>query len=107
MTWRQHRFAPHDSVELFRRDMAGGNSLFPQGGALLVRRLGDGRSLVVADLRHKRGHKHERTLHQLGQALAVRLESRKPCAGHLEITPSKLPDLSGAIERSCVDVLQP
>ncbi len=43
----------------------------------MVGRLGNGRRLVVADVRRKRGNEHQRTLHQLGDARPVGLDAAR------------------------------
>src|SRR2546427_11981212 len=73
----RHCFRADPLVELLGAHVAQREGRLFQGGALLVRLLGDLRGLVVADMRVERGDEHERVLQQLGDALAPRLDSRR------------------------------
>src|SRR6516162_11653041 len=55
---------PRHAVELLGRDITQPQRLLAQSRTLGVRRLGDLRRLVVADLRRERGDEYQRLLHQ-------------------------------------------
>nr|GEU28044.1 chaperone protein DnaJ A6, chloroplastic [Tanacetum cinerariifolium] len=61
-------------VELFGRHVAERQCRLLQGRAFVLGFLGDGRGLVVADVRRQRGDQHQRALHQLGNAPKVGLD---------------------------------
>src|SRR3990172_4795239 len=73
--WPDHALGPHQAVEFLLEHMAEPYRLLTQGGAALMRGLGDLARLVVADMRRKRRHQHERLLHMLLDALPIRREA--------------------------------
>src|SRR5258705_6735453 len=75
LLWSNHPLRTYPGIKLLGRDITQGERGGPESGALLVRLLGDLRRLVVADVRVERGHQHERVTHQLGDALAPRLDA--------------------------------
>src|SRR5207248_1111185 len=66
---------PDPLIELLGSDESELECSFLQRGSFLVRRLGDLRRLVVADVRIERGDQHQRLAHQLPDPLAVGLDS--------------------------------
>src|SRR3972149_8834668 len=70
-----HVLGPYQTVELLLEHMAEPNRLLAQGGAALMRSLGALARLVVADMRRKRRHQHERLLQMLLDALPVGLDA--------------------------------
>src|ERR1700722_1049374 len=54
LAWADHLFRPHQGVELGIGDIAAADRLLAQGGAVLVRGLGDLGRRVVANLRRQR-----------------------------------------------------
>src|SRR5205085_8978568 len=57
-----HVFGAHDRIEFLSRDESGLQRFLAQSGAVLVRRLGDLRGIVVADFRRQSCDQHERAL---------------------------------------------
>ena len=78
----------HPLVELLRADVAQRERGVAQRRALAMRLLGDRRGLVVADVRVERGDQHQRALHQLGDARAVRLDAARRSARRSSPSPS-------------------
>ena len=70
----KHRLRLDHPVERLLVDQAEFQPRFLQGQPLLVRMLGDRRGIVIADFGRKRSHQHQRAVHQVGDALLVRLE---------------------------------
>src|SRR3990172_4898015 len=70
-----HVLGPYQTVEFLLEHMAEPNRLLAQGGAALMRGLGDLARLVVADMRRKRRHQHERLLQMLLDAVPVGLDA--------------------------------
>src|SRR4030042_4847701 len=73
--WTDHVLGPHQAVEFLLEHMAEPYRLLTQGGAALMRGLGDLARLVVADMRRQRRHQHERLLQMLLDALPVGLDA--------------------------------
>src|SRR5690606_33205783 len=71
----RHGFGHDPLVELRLRQRARGDGRLTQREALLVRVLGDGGGLVVADVRVEGRHEHQVAREQLRDPLAVRLEA--------------------------------
>lgn len=71
----QHLFGSDPIVELLFGQIAQIDGLLLKRGAVLVRRLGNLGSLVVADVRIECRHQHQRLVHDLGNAICVSLDA--------------------------------
>src|SRR5215831_10907015 len=68
-----HLFRIDDLVKALLVDVTRLERGFLQGQPLFVRLMGDGRGLVVADLRNQRGHQHQRAVDHLVNPLPMEL----------------------------------
>ena len=60
---RNHVFGADNGIKLFFRYETATDSFFTQSGAVLVRRFGYRRGVVIADFRGQSRHQHKRAFH--------------------------------------------
>lgn len=72
-----HRLRLHPLVELRLSEISQLERGLLQCQTLLVGVLGNGGSLVIADMRIERSHQHQRVIHELADPLGVRLDTRQ------------------------------